>query len=223
VSEELVGRDESIGTDESIGADDPIGTGESFGADEGSGDALDGDVTELVRAAATGDRQALDELFEVVYGELKRRAASQRARWDGNDTLSTTVLVHEAFLKLVRQDRADWKDRAHFFATASRAMRHILVNYAERQRALKRGGDATRVDLDVSNPVPAESADDLIALDQALERLSRLHQRQSRVVECRFFGGLSNRETAEALGVSDSTVQRDWNFASAWLKQTLSA
>lgn len=184
-------------------------------------DPSEPDITELVRAAASGDRGSLDALFEAVYSELKTVASSQRRAWGGNPTLHTTALVHEAYLKLVRQDQAGWKDRVHFFATAARAIRHILVNYAERHRAQKRGGDAEHVPLDAANPVPAASAEEVIVIHEALERLAELNERQCRVVECRFFGGLTVEETAEALAVSPSTVHRDWALGSAWLRHAL--
>jgi RNA polymerase sigma factor (TIGR02999 family) len=181
----------------------------------------DGDVTDIIRAMRNGDREAVDRLFAAVYEELRRIAKNHRRRWQGDETLNTTALVHEAYIKLVEQERADWTDRAHFCAVAARAMRHILANYAERRMAAKRGGGAQHVPLDDRNPVPQESAEDLLALDQALSTLSRMHERQAQVVECRFFGGLGIHETAEALGVSTSTVERDWTVASAWLRRAL--
>jgi RNA polymerase sigma factor (TIGR02999 family) len=178
------------------------------------------DLTAVLRAVSSGDRGAIDELFQAVYTELQSIAHGQRLRWQGDETLNTTALVHEAYLKLVRQD-VDWQGRAHFYAVAATAMRHILVNYAERRLAAKRGGGIPHVPLDEANPVPAEGAEDLLALNEALEKLGRLNERQSRVVECRFFGGLGIRETAQALGVSPATVERDWALASAWLRRAL--
>jgi len=178
-------------------------------------------VTLVLRAVRDGDHEAIDRLFEAVYAELHQIARGQRRRWQGDETLNTTALVHEAYLKLVRQEDAEWPDRAHFFAVAAKAMRHILVNYAERRLAAKRGAGAPHVPLDEENPVPAESAEDLIAIHQALEALSRIHERQSKVVECRFFGDMGIGETAAALGVSPATVERDWAVASAWLRRTL--
>jgi len=178
-------------------------------------------LTEVLQAVRGGDRDAVDHLFHSVYHELEQIARGQRVRWHGNETLNTTALVHEAYLKLVNQQEVDWRDRAHFYAVAATAMRHILINYAERRGAAKRGGGASHVPLDEANPVPAEGADDLLALNAALEELGQVAERQSRVVECRFFGGLGIRETAEALGVSAATVERDWALASAWLRRTL--
>jgi RNA polymerase sigma factor (TIGR02999 family) len=179
------------------------------------------DVTSVLQAVRSGDPRAADELFSLVYGELHGIARSQRCRWGGNETLNTTALVHEAYLKLVRQEDANWESRAHFFAVAAKAMRHILINYAERQVAAKRGGGAVHVPLDEANLVAPEAAEELLALDEALHGLARVHERSSRVVECRFFGGFDIRETAETLAVSPSTVERDWAFASAWLRRAL--
>lgn len=186
------------------------------------------DVTRILRAARDGDREAIDDLFQGLYDELRNVARRQRRRWEGNHTLNTTALIHEAYLKLVDQERADWRDRAHFYATAATAMRHILVNYAERQQAMKRGGGRTRVPLNEvtqvargPNPVPAETAEEVLALHGALQRLEKLSERQCRVVECRFFAGLPIPETASALGVSPATVKRDWAAASSWLHREL--
>lgn len=179
------------------------------------------DVTLLLRAVREGDPRAVDELFGLVYRELKQIAGSQRSRWEGNETLNTTALVHEAYLKLVDQEAIDWKGRAHFFAAAAKAMRHILINYAKRQIAAKRGGGAQHVSLGDADLVAPEAAEDLVALDETLNELAAVHERSSRVVECRFFGGFGIQETAEVLQVSPSTVERDWAFASAWLRRKL--
>jgi RNA polymerase sigma factor (TIGR02999 family) len=179
------------------------------------------DLTEVIRAVRRGDGRAADELFRRVYDELHRIAGGQRRRWGGNETLNTTALVHEAYLKLVRQDGADWSDRAHFFSVAATAMRHILINYAQRQVAAKRGGGAVHLPLNDADLVSPEAAEDLLSLDDALHALAKVHARSSRVVECRFFGGLDIKETADALSVSPATVERDWAFASAWLRREL--
>ncbi len=179
------------------------------------------DITNLLHAIGEGDAQATDELFSLVYAELKRLAKGQRIRWTGDYTLNTTVLVHEAYIKLVDQSQASFADRAHFLAVAARAMRHILVNYAERRQAAKRGGGKTHVDLDHANPVSPEAAEDVIALHGALDRLGQVSERQARVVETRFFGGFSIEETANLLGVSPATVKRDWVLASAWLHREI--
>lgn len=186
------------------------------------------DVTGILRAIRDGDREAIDDLFQSLYEELRNVARQQRRRWEGNYTLNTTALIHETYLKLVDQEEADWRDRSHFYATAATAMRHILVNYAERRKAAKRGGGQTRVPLSEverapgePNPVSAETATEVLALHGALERLEKLSERQCRVVECRFFAGLPIPETATALGVSSATVKRDWAAASAWLYREL--
>jgi RNA polymerase sigma factor (TIGR02999 family) len=179
------------------------------------------DITAVLRAVREGDSAAVDRLFAVVYDELRRVAHGQRIRWQDDATLNTTALVHETYLKLVGNSSQDWRDRAHFFAVAAQAMRHILVNYAERRVAAKRGGGAVHISLDEANPVPIEAAEELLALDEALQALARENARQAQVVECRFFGGLGIRETADALGISSATVERDWAAASAWLRRTL--
>ena len=184
-------------------------------------------VTRLLQELKGGDRAALDELFTLLYAEIRELAQRQRARWQGNYTLNTTALVHEAYLKLVDQDRVDVESRAHFHALAARAIRHILCSYARDRGARKRGGGLERLTLDELN-VPAAgtvtSADqwhDLAALDEALQRLELLDARQAKVVECRFFGGLTIEETAMAAGVSPRTVKRDWAMAQAWLHREL--
>jgi RNA polymerase sigma factor (TIGR02999 family) len=179
------------------------------------------DLTTVLQAVRAGDLRAADELFRRVYGELHRIASGQRRRWGGNETLNTTALVHEAYLKLVNQDVAAWNDRSHFFAVAAKAMRHILINYAERQVAAKRGGGAVHVPLDETDLVSPEAAEDLLSLDEALTALAAVHERSSRVVECRFFGGFDIQETANTLSVSPATVERDWAFASAWLRKEM--
>jgi RNA polymerase sigma factor (TIGR02999 family) len=189
------------------------------------------DITQRLRQAQEGDRGALDEVFGLVYDELHRQARAQRRRWSGDHTLDTTALVHEAYLKMVGQPDPSWNDRGHFLAVAARAMRHLLVNYAERRRAAKRGGGADHVSLEDRepgldsspdfNPVSEEVAEDLIALHEALERLAAVNERQVRVVEARFYVGLSIDETAQALGISPATVKRDWQVASAWLHREI--
>jgi RNA polymerase sigma factor (TIGR02999 family) len=159
----------------------------------------------------------------VVYDELRRRAHWLRRDQHGDDTLTTTGLVHEAYLKLVDQTRANWQDRAHFLAVASMAMRQILVDHARERGALKRGGDLRRVDLDEDVVAASEQAAHLLALDEALTELAQVDGRLARVVECRFFGGLTEEETAEALGITARTVRRDWTKAKALLYQRLRA
>lgn len=185
----------------------------------------DRDVTELLRALGAGNDGALDELFGVVYGELRRLAHQQRQRWIGEETLNTTALIHEAYLKLARGEDARWQDRGHFFAVASKAMRHILIDRARRSRAAKRGGKEAPKSLSESDTpeIEATALEDLLALDEALDLLQAQDARQAQVVECRFFGGLGVDETAEAVGVSSATVKRDWRAARVWLYDALGA
>jgi RNA polymerase sigma factor (TIGR02999 family) len=179
------------------------------------------DLTSLLAAARGGSAEALDRLFSEVYEQLKELAHNQRRYWDGDHTLNTTALAHEAYLKLIRQDHAGWEDRAHFLCVASKAMRHILVNYAERRLAQKRGGGSEAIALDDYNPIAPEAAREILDLHEALDRLADFAERPVQVVECRFFAGLTIRETASALGVSRATVERDWTAASAWLRHEL--
>ena len=183
-------------------------------------------ITEALRALRDGTPDAMDRLVPLVYEHLRRIAHRQLRAEAVGHTLDTTALVHEAYFKLVDQTRADWRDRGHFFAAASGAMRRILVDYARRYRAARRGGGddgspARPIPLDQTEIPAAERADDLVALDEALERLARFDERQARVVECRFFGGLTEEETAAALGVSQRTVAREWVTARGWLYQEL--
>jgi RNA polymerase sigma factor (TIGR02999 family) len=172
-----------------------------------------------------GDRDAFDGFFALVYEELHALARRQRRRWQGDHTLNTTALVHEAYVKLAAQKRIDAEGRGHFLAIASRAMRHILCNHARAAGARKRGGDLERLSLDPLHPAavtPVEGHSDvLVALDDALRRLEEVDPRQSRVVECRFFGGLTVEETAAALEISPRTVKRDWQVAQAWLHREI--
>jgi RNA polymerase sigma factor (TIGR02999 family) len=179
------------------------------------------EITERLRLAQQGDRAAMDEVFALVYDELHRLAQAQRRRWSGDDTLDTTALVHETYLKLTDQHQVSWNDSGHFLAVAARAMRHLLVNYAERRRTAKRGGDAVTVSIDEFNPVNEEVADEVIALHEALNQLAEVNERQVNVVEARFFTGLSIEETANALAISPATVKRDWQLASAWLHREI--
>jgi RNA polymerase sigma factor (TIGR02999 family) len=179
------------------------------------------DFTELLRAHASGDPTALDRLFPAVYDELRRMARGRLRHERADHTLGATELVHEAFFRLVRLDRIDWRGRAHFLAIASQAMRNVLLDYAVQRGAQKRGGGARPVTLDRLEIADEVRPEELLALCEALERLERLEPRQARVVECRFFAGLSLEETAEALAVSPATVSRDWTIARAWLHAQL--
>jgi len=176
----------------------------------------DAEVEALIAALRRGDADPA-ALYRRLYGELHRLARAQRARWHGNWTMNTTALVHEAYAKLAGKD--DFESRAHVLATASRAMRQVLVSYAEGRAAQKRGGGTPDLPLEEARAVPLSDAqaDDVLALDDALARLAGRDERAARVVECRFFGGLSVAETADALGVSEATVTRSWRLARAWL------
>ena len=179
------------------------------------------EITALLHAHAAGDAAALEQLLPRVYGELRRLARQRLRRERAGHTLAATDIVHEAFLKLLPVERVDWRSRAHFFAVASRAMRNVLIDHAVRRGAVKRGGGARVLPIDETEAATDQPLDDLIALSEALGRLERLNARQARVVECRFFGGLSLDETAEALNTSPATVSRDWTFARAWLHNEL--
>jgi RNA polymerase sigma factor (TIGR02999 family) len=178
-------------------------------------------VTQLLRAWRGGDREALDRLMPLVYEEL-HRLASRSMRGERSDhTLQTTALVHEAYLRLAGAE-VEWRDRVHFFATAARVMRRILVDHAKAKRRRKRGGGAKKVSLDQVALVGPEPPQDLLALDEALSRLEARDERKCRVVECRFFAGMTHEETAAALGVSPATVDRELRMAKAWLSRELS-
>lgn len=183
--------------------------------------AQSADLTVLLRQLAQGRRDALDELVPVVYDTLRQIAHAQLARERSGHTLSTTGLVHEAYLRLVNINEVDWKDRAHFLAVAARVMRRILIDYARSRRREKRGGGAVRVSLSEGAVAAVGQADDLLALDEALSRLEQHSERQCRVVEYRCFGGLTIEETAAALSTSIATVKRDWAFCRAWLNREL--
>lgn len=176
----------------------------------------DGSVTHLLRAAGRGDMHVHDELFARVYDELQRLAHRIGGGRSG-ETLCTTALVHEAYLKLVPSARLGWESRAHFFGAAARAMRQILVGAARRRSAQKRGGGDWAVTFEEGEHAAPAKPEDLLALDAALERLSAIEPRRARVVEFRFFAGLTTEETARALNVSTPTVERDWRSARAWL------
>ena len=174
-------------------------------------------VTENLALWKSGDPEALNRLMPLVYRELRRLAASFLRREYRYQTLQTTALVHEAYIRLVDQTHTDWKDRAHFFGVAAQLMRRILVDHARTHQASKRGGGAVAVQLDEEMARVDEPEADLLALDEALDRLASMDPRQSSIVEMRYFAGLSIRETAEALGISHATVEREWQTAKAWL------
>lgn len=179
------------------------------------------DITHLLRAHGRGEDGAFDRLMPMVYDDLHRIARRQLRRGRPGQTLNTTGLVHEVYLKMVDQAKASWQDRSHFFAISARAMRQIIVDYARQRLAAKRGGGQANVELDESRIAIEAQAGWLLGVDQALERLAALDERMARIVECRFFAGLTEEETAEALGVSVRTVQRDWKRARGWLKEEM--
>jgi RNA polymerase sigma-70 factor, ECF subfamily len=181
------------------------------------------DVTQMLVAWSAGQTGAQDSLFQVVYDELKRIARQYLSREREGHTLQPTALVHEAYLRMVDQTRVSWQNRAQFYGVAATMMRRILVNHARGLATEKRGGAAQRLSLDEANFSPTENATDLLALDEALQRLADLDERKSRVVELLFFGGLGNKEAAEVLGVSEKTVLRDWQMARSWLYRELSS
>jgi RNA polymerase sigma factor (TIGR02999 family) len=179
-------------------------------------------VSQLLRAWGDGDPSAFDALMPLVYDELRRMARRYMDRQQAGHTLQTTALIHEAYLKLVDQQGAEWRNRAHFFGVAAKAMRSILVDYARTRHAVKRGGEFRKVSLEEAACVSAEPAAELVALDDALERLAAFDPRKCQVVEMRYFGGLTVEETAEVLNVSPETVARDWRLARTWLLRELS-
>jgi RNA polymerase sigma factor (TIGR02999 family) len=180
------------------------------------------DVTQVLSEMAGGDPEAIDRLLPVVYENLRDLARRELRRERDDHTLSATAMVHEAYLRLVQLDSVSWEGRAHFFGAAAVAMRRILISYARSRNAQKRGGGAAHVPLDDVIVAARERPADVLALDEALERLKELDERQASVVECRFFAGMSLDETAAALGISNATVRRDWALARAWLNRELS-
>ena len=181
-----------------------------------------GDVTRLLAAIAGGDQAAWDALFPLVYERLRAIARRQLRGERTGHTLATSDLIHEAYFSLVGIASVSWTDRMHFMAVAARAMRRVLIDHARARGTQKRGGWGDRVKLDV-DAVPVDAPDEqLLCLDQALDRLEAWNERYGRIVECRFFAGMSIEETAEALGISPATVKRDWLVARAWLHRELS-
>jgi RNA polymerase sigma factor (TIGR02999 family) len=181
----------------------------------------DSEITQLLTHWGGQDREAMDVLLATVYDQLRRLARHHLRNERGTHTLSATGLVHEAWMKLANERDHNWKNRAHFFGAASQAMRRLLVDYARGRAALKRGGDQVTLTAVEDVVQVSSSIDELLAIDHALEGLSAINARLVRVVECRYFGGLTIPETAEALGVSHTTVSDDWRFARAWLRRAL--
>jgi RNA polymerase sigma factor (TIGR02999 family) len=180
------------------------------------------DVTHILSAIDAGDPKAAAELLPLVYDELRKLAAARMAAEAPDHTLQATALVHEAYLRLVGSDQAQsWNSRGHFFAAAAEAMRRILVDAARRKQSLKQGGDRQRVELADVEPAAGAPDFDLIALDEALDRLARTDPRKAELVKLRFFAGLTNEQAADALGVSTSTADNDWAYAKSWLRVAL--
>jgi RNA polymerase sigma factor (TIGR02999 family) len=179
-------------------------------------------ITELLVSYGRGDKEALDQLMPIVYDELRRQAARYLRRERPGNTLQTTALIHEAYVRLVDQRNVQWQNRAHFFGIAAQLMRRILVDHARAKKRVKRGGSDVRVSLgDATVAVKGQDLD-VVALDEALQRLAQIDEQQSRVVELRFFSGLTVEETAEVMHISTATVKRDWSMAKAWLHRELS-
>ena len=180
------------------------------------------EITKLLDAWSGGEQDALDKLMPLVYNELRRMAKNYMNSQPSGHTLQTTALIHEAYLKLADNKEKHFRNRAHFFAVAASAMRHILVDHARSRRTEKRGGETKTVSFENVALIAKEQAEEVLALNDALERLFALEERKGRVVELRYFGGLSVEETAEVLKVSPLTVTRDWRFAKTWLLRELS-
>jgi RNA polymerase sigma factor (TIGR02999 family) len=180
------------------------------------------EITQLLLAWGQGDEKALEKLMPLVHDELRRMARRYMNRQRPGHTLQTTALVNEAYLRLIDASQVRWQDRAHFFAVSAQLMRRILVDFARAKSNLKRGGGAQQLSLEEAMEVSNERAADLVALDDALKALENMNPRQCRIVELRYFGGLSEEETAEALKISERTVRRDWSLARAWLYRELS-
>lgn len=179
------------------------------------------DLTEMLLEWSEGDKAALNRLMPLVYDEIRRIAHRYVQRERDGHTLQTSALVNEAYLRLAGQQSVDWQNRAHFFGVTAQVMRHILIDHARRRRYVKHGGEVRVIPISEAAEMSMQRASELIALDEALEELSKLDQRKSRVVELRYFGGLSLEETAEVLQVSLMTVRRDWRAAKAWLYKAM--
>ena len=179
-------------------------------------------VTQLLIGWGKGDKEALDALLPLVYEELRKQAAGYLRRERVGHTLQTTALIHEAYLKLVDQKNVHWQNRAHFFGIAAQLMRRILVDHARTKKRAKRGGSDIRVTFNDANLMGQAKDLDIVALDEALNRLAEIDEQQSRIVELRFFSGLTVEETAEVLAISPATVKRDWSMAKAWLHREIS-
>ena len=181
------------------------------------------DVTQVLNRVSEGDRGAAEELLPLVYEDFRSLAKMYMSRESYSHTLQPTALVHEAFLKLIDQTRVDWQGRTHFFAVGAQAMRRILVDHARRKRREKHGGTLDRIELDDDVALSPQSDQDVLALEEALEKLETVDERQSKIVELRFYAGLTVKEVAEVLGVSKRTIEAEWTMVRAWLRKELSA
>jgi RNA polymerase sigma-70 factor, ECF subfamily len=179
------------------------------------------EATQILSALASGDRSGSDRLMELVYDDFRRLAASYLEGDTAGNTLQPTAVVHEAFIKIVGEKGADWRGRSHFFAVGATAMRQILVDHARKKSAVKRGGGRARIDLDERLAVSVHSDDDVLAIDEVLNKLACINSRRAKIVEMRFFGGMTVDEVAVTLGVSSSAVKKQWTATSAWLRREL--
>ena len=180
-----------------------------------------GDITLLLQQVASGDPQATERLADAVYAELRRIASRLMVHERRDHTLQPTVIADEAYLNLVELGGRSWQNRSHFFAVAAQAMRRLLADYGRKRQTLKRGGDLHRIDLDLATADTARPFEELLAVNEVLDRLAAIDSRQARIVELRYFGGLTEEETAEVLKISTRTVKRDWTVARAWLYEEL--
>ena len=179
------------------------------------------DVTQLLNAIERGEQKAAEELLPLVYDELRKLAAQRLGRESPGQTLQATALVHEAYVRLIGDDKSEaygWDHRGHFFAAAAEAMRRILIENARRKQSLKRGGRMERVDLTEAEPVARDRDEELLALDEALQKLATADPRKAELVQLRYFGGVTSEQTAKVLGISVATAERDWAYARAWLR-----
>ncbi len=183
----------------------------------------DADITGMLAAASAGDAAAAERLADLVYDDLRRRAESMMKREAPGHTVQATMLVHDAYLKLIHQDRASWTDRNHFFAVAAQTMRRLLVDHARGRQRDKRGGGQVKVSLDEGLDVTAHADADVLAVDAALTRLEELDAQQAKIVELRFFGGLTVEQVAQQLGMSKRAVEAEWTMIAAWLRRELRA
>ena len=181
------------------------------------------EITRLLKEVSDGNSQAINRLLPLVYDQLREMAHRERLRWQGEETLNTTALVHEAYIRLSNGSQLGVESRLHFLRVAAKAMRYILLDHAKAKKRQKRGGDQQRVDFDEALAVSYEEADELIALDEALSRLEKVNPRHSQIIECRFFAGMTIEDTAKALDLSAPTVKRGWQAARAWLFREMSS